>query len=428
MADEQKNTSVTAAVVAAIATIVIVGGSAIAFVNWAVPKAQDYADTKFAAIDAKIAAIESKVDKIDKNNKNTMDALTKLPSLADTAKEIGTLNSRIEKTNATLSDIQKQISLGAMKKELAPLDGKLDKANAALAAIQGELARAKPDQALARVEKAVNTVGDKITGAASAADLQDAAAKLASARDMLAKLQDSFAELAKMRDSVAQLNDLRAPLAKIEKAAATIETGVAAGASTLNANAAALAETHKSLAALHTAVKDGFAAGTASRSALTNEVARLAQQPSEPATTATVKNAGENLVVLYVSTPADGAGTQPPRAGMIPPMSVQYEKVGGTDDEGQTALIVGKLRPVLAKHHGCSIAVSGHTDTVGSDDVNHAISKRRALAVAAKLKAAFAGVPISNTAWGERKLKEWTDDETPDATNRRVDIVVRCTG
>ena len=56
------------------------------------------------------------------------------------------------------------------------------------------------------------------------------------------------------------------------------------------------------------------------------------------------------------------------------------------------------------------------------------LNLRRADEVAKKLKAAFAGeaVRITEAAWGERKLKRWTPDNTPSATNRRVDIVVHC--
>lgn len=445
------------AVATAVATLVIAAGAAYAIVSWAVPKTQHYLDDRFAAVDAKI----------EMSNRSALSALTGLPSLAKTAQEIETLNAKIKKTNDTLDAIQKQISLTTMKAELAPLDGKLDKANTVLAAIQSELTRAKPDvatgnAALARIEKTVNTVKDEIAGAASAAKLQDAATKLDNANAALAKLQDAAAKLedvraalAKLQATVTKLDDVSAAVAKLQatatklddvsaqvaklqataaksdvlekslgeftKAADMLKTSVAA-------NASALAETHKSLAALDTAVKDGFSAATSSRSALKEEVAKLTQ-PGEPATTGATNKASEDLLVLYVATQAPAQQVEPSRGATIPPMSVHFEKVGSTNDEGQTALIIRKLRPIFKKHHGCSIAVSGHADTLGNDDLNHKISKRRAQKVVTKLKSAFGGrVRITEAAWGERMLKEWTDDETPDVTNRRVDIVVRCAG
>jgi OmpA-OmpF porin, OOP family len=150
-------------------------------------------------------------------------------------------------------------------------------------------------------------------------------------------------------------------------------------------------------------------------------MAKLAQ-PQAPA--ATAAKTGEDLVVLYVSVP----GAPSPQAEAIPPMSIQFERIGGFRDNGKTDAIIQKLRPVIKQHKSCSIDVTGHTDTLGSDDVNHALSKKRAQQIAATLKAAFAddNVQITNTAWGERRLKEWTPDGVADATNRRVDVVVHC--
>ena len=56
------------------------------------------------------------------------------------------------------------------------------------------------------------------------------------------------------------------------------------------------------------------------------------------------------------------------------------------------------------------------------------MSKQRATAVADKLKAAFAGEPIkiTQTQWGERRLTQWTPDDTANEANRRVDIKVSC--
>ncbi len=402
MPGERNSIWLPAAATAAV-TLVVAAGAAYGVINWALPKAQHYLDDRFAAVDTKI----------ELSSRSALSALTSLPSLASTVKEIETLNAKIKKTNDTLDAIQKQISQATMKAELAPLDGKLDKAYAAIAAIQSEMAQAKPDEAtgkaaLARIEKTVNTLKDALAGTASAAKLQDT----------VAKLDDVSAGLAKLQGTAAKLDELEKAVNDLAKIADAFKSGLAA-------NASALAETHKSLTALDTAVKDGFANATSARSALKDDVAKLAQ-PAEPATTGSAKKPGEDLLVLYVAAPAAGQQDEPPRAGAIPPMTIHYEKVGSTDDEGQTALIVKKLRPILKKHRGCSIAVAGHADTLGNDDLNHRISQRRAQKVAAKLKEAFAKVPVTNTAWGERKLKEWTDDETPDATNRRVDVMVRC--
>jgi hypothetical protein len=254
---------------------------------------------------------------------------------------------------------------------LPPLDAKLDKATTVLTAIQADLSRTKSDDAarnsaLTRVEKAINAVKDEIAGSASRAKLQDAMAKLDAVRTSLAKLE--------------------------------------------------------------TAVKDGFSGDTSSRAELKAAIAQLAQPPA-PASTGGLAKASEDLLVFYVSLPA-ASPPAPPQPDAIPPMTVQLERIGGAGNNGQADLIIRKLRPIIKEHKGCSIAVSGYTDTLGSDEDNHALSKRRAQKIAAEIKSAFAGehIQITNTAWGERRLKEWTKDDVADATNRRVDIVVRCAG
>ena len=359
--EEHKNVWVSSAVAAAIATIVIISASTYVLVNWGTPKAQSFLNEKFAALDAKIA----------KNNENALAAIKKFPSLEGATKELETLNSKIKKTNDTLTEIQKQISAATSKTELAPLDAKLDKATTVLTAIQADLSRTKSDDAarnsaLTRVEEAINAVKDEIAGSASQAKLQDAVAKLDAVRTSLAKLE--------------------------------------------------------------TAVKDGFSGDTSSRAELKAAIAQLAQPPA-PASTGGLAKASEDLLVFYVSLPA-ASPPAPPQPDVIPPMTVQFEKIGGADNNGQADLIIRKLRPIIKEHKGCSIAVSGYTDTLGSDEDNHALSKRRAQKIAAEIKSAFAGehIQITTTAWGERRLKEWTKDDVADATNRRVDVVVRCAG
>ena len=128
-----------------------------------------------------------------------------------------------------------------------------------------------------------------------------------------------------------------------------------------------------------------------------------------------------------VAAPATTASTGLTPA-VPPPFTVHFERLGRVDDEGQTKVIVGKLRDIVKGHSGCTISVAGHTDTFGSDRRNYELSKRRANEVADKLKAAFAGEPISisETQWGERRLKEWTPDGIAKEANRRVDVAVSC--
>ena len=85
-----------------------------------------------------------------------------------------------------------------------------------------------------------------------------------------------------------------------------------------------------------------------------------------------------------------------------------------------------EARREIASWSGAEVVVIGHTDRMGSDDFNDALSRKRAEMVAARLVAA--GVPagrISVAARGEREPLVPTADEVPEPRNRRVEIKVR---
>ena len=109
------------------------------------------------------------------------------------------------------------------------------------------------------------------------------------------------------------------------------------------------------------------------------------------------------------------------------PLTVEFAKVGSTDPDGQATMLATRLKNMIKGRKNCTISVAGYADTMGRD-WNLTISKRRARKVAETLRTAFAGqgVQINEAAWGERRLKDWTPDETPNATNRRVDVSVSC--
>ncbi len=99
------------------------------------------------------------------------------------------------------------------------------------------------------------------------------------------------------------------------------------------------------------------------------------------------------------------------------------------DDASLTAEAGALLSTILsdiAKNPDAKVSVSGHTDTVGSQDYNFALSQERADAVAAYLAAN--GVPsdaITKSAVGQSDLLVPTADEVSNAQNRRVFIVVQ---
>ena len=93
-------------------------------------------------------------------------------------------------------------------------------------------------------------------------------------------------------------------------------------------------------------------------------------------------------------------------------------------DDAQSLL--DSIMADLTKRPDAKIVVSGHTDTVGSDAFNFALSEQRAEAVAAFLAAN--GVPedaISLSAYGQNNLLVPTGDGVKNAQNRRAAISVQ---
>jgi outer membrane protein OmpA-like peptidoglycan-associated protein len=80
------------------------------------------------------------------------------------------------------------------------------------------------------------------------------------------------------------------------------------------------------------------------------------------------------------------------------------------------------IERMLEKNPAETFLIEGHTDAVGSDQANLALSDRRAEAVAEALTGAF-GIPPENLAtqgYGEQYLK--INTQKPERENRRVTI------
>jgi OOP family OmpA-OmpF porin len=80
----------------------------------------------------------------------------------------------------------------------------------------------------------------------------------------------------------------------------------------------------------------------------------------------------------------------------------------------------------ITKHKGSKIRVEGHTDSVGSDAYNQALSERRAKAVVDYFVAqgAVKRSDISSVGYGESKPIATNDTEAGRAQNRRVEVQI----
>ena len=88
--------------------------------------------------------------------------------------------------------------------------------------------------------------------------------------------------------------------------------------------------------------------------------------------------------------------------------------------------VLAALRQEIAARSGPEVEVIGHTDTVGSDELNDRLSNRRAEEVMSWLASqGFDRSQMSAVGRGERDLKEATADNVGSAANRRVEVIVR---
>lgn len=430
----------------------VVTGAIAGVVIWKITATQQaFIAQQFAAQDAKVQAVGDELVKTANDLKRLDGALktteATLRDVKDQVALVGTrtgiaqLNSLVEAANKTLGEIKQATSpeqtnaalaplgtqIDAANKTLAPLADKLDSADKKLTALQAELGKKLDDntrdETLARIETALAGVKDAVAKQASSRALAQANSKL---DDVL----KSLAEIGKTTDALKSSGTDTAKLDEAAKSLAAIKESLDAIKSRAGADSAKLEAASKSITALDTSVKQGFADVGSKQADVMKAVTKPAPAPAQPA------EVKQDLVVFYVSMASKAAAAPSPAttatAGLTPPapppIAVQYEEIGGTDDEGQARVIVGKLQGIVKGHSGCAISVAGHADTLGSDKANYDLSKERAEMIAGKLKTAFAGsgIAIKQTQWGERRLKEWTPDGTAREANRRVDIAVSC--
>lgn len=114
--------------------------------------------------------------------------------------------------------------------------------------------------------------------------------------------------------------------------------------------------------------------------------------------------------------------------GELTTVTVSSDVLFDFGSDAVEAEAVARLRTLAAEvPDGAAVTVVGHTDGIGSDAANDALSLRRAEAVAAVLRQAAPSLQISTEGRGEREpVAEETqggeDDPAGRAANRRVVI------
>ncbi len=113
----------------------------------------------------------------------------------------------------------------------------------------------------------------------------------------------------------------------------------------------------------------------------------------------------------------------------LPPPSKSYTLYfveGTTTLVASSRAVLDQIRADVAVRPGAEVQVTGHTDTVGSDDDNDRLSMQRAREVLSVLVAeGFPPDALSAVGRGERELAVETGDAVASAQNRRVEVIVR---
>ena len=143
--------------------------------------------------------------------------------------------------------------------------------------------------------------------------------------------------------------------------------------------------------------------------------ARALRDKSDPAT-----------LVFQCGAAPEAASAAAPAAAVVEQVNLSGDALFATDHATLAPTARESLDRLLserADHTYSQVSVTGFTDSVGSDDYNLALSKRRAESVAAYLKAH--GLKTDSlTVTGRGKADPVASNTTPEgrASNRRVEI------
>ncbi|MGA7971842.1 MAG: OmpA family protein [Pseudolabrys sp.] len=322
-----------------------------------------------------------------------------------TKNDLAALNAKVEETNAKLAEVQKATSTKALAEGLTQLQDNIKGTNAALAKIQSTIAAGNVRERLDTLEKNMQAIDASLKSLQKAEAAADLGGKVGGLAAKVSSLSDATSQLG------ANLADLKSSIATVRDAMP--KQNLADQIGPLNDKIKSLNDT---LADIEKSTSlDG----------VKKQLAAL-NSKLETANKAATGSSQKEAVVFYLHMPNEK--NLPQKIASVQPLDIQFAKIGSTDDNGQAALIVPKLKTLLEGRKDCTVSVAGYADTLGNDKLNLKISQERAQNIAQKIKAAMPGVTVNVAAWGERRLQTWTPDATADENNRRVDISVNCKG
>lgn len=108
------------------------------------------------------------------------------------------------------------------------------------------------------------------------------------------------------------------------------------------------------------------------------------------------------------------------------PVSFVVNFVSGTDQlTPESQAVLEQLKTEIARRPAAEIVAIGHTDRIGTDAVNDALSLKRAETVRDAVLAVGVSVRVDVAGRGEREPLIPTADEVSEPRNRRVEINIR---
>ena len=121
---------------------------------------------------------------------------------------------------------------------------------------------------------------------------------------------------------------------------------------------------------------------------------------------------------------AGAAGSTCDGADQMPPATVYFD-TGSSTLSPQSMATIQQVAADYKTTANATVTLNGHTDTVGSQDVNMALAQRRAEAVRnALVREGVPAAAITAAAQGEASLPVQTADNVDERRNRSVDIAV----
>lgn len=287
------------------------------------------------------------------------------------------------------------------------------------------LTLARADTLLAEAETVIRERPDDV---ARAAELAEEAGRRFRHAALLAALADSLD-----RDRIAAEEVLLRHEARLARIAAELdyEPDVSAGPDSV---AARTVEAARSLQADRAALREDVAARSAEISRLEAEVdrldARLAEvEQREAAVAAELRERQRRerrlREVEAIFSPEEAELLATPDRVTVRLYGLTFPSGSAEIEPGNFAILT-KLERVVREFPEGRIAIEGHTDSVGNDDVNQALSQRRAIAVREWLLQSVALSADRVTAIGRGESRPIAPNDTAAGRerNRRIEVVI----